>query len=243
MKKKKPVKSKSKTLLSQTKLTLMVKRKTVSAAASKKSAESAVASKKSTKSAGGAKATKKKAESAVVASEHEPAKKPASKKQPPKSVVEKKQQIRTMAHGSRFREVVGGINFKEGENGSLEININVFNVVFSHTVASDILCEFLEVAFHNILYVREVYPQGTACAGRLCKIIILSHHLVLFEHRRKYSVPVWMCVHPELNLYIKDVLVATKTLISKGEIDKIVLAIKNKVRGLRNGVYINPSMC
>ena len=39
-----------------------------------------------------------------------------------------------------------------------------------------------------------------------------------------------MCVHPELNQYIKDVLVATKTLIRKGEMDKIVLAIQNKVR-------------
>ena len=58
----------------------------------------------------------------------------------------------------------------------------------------------------------------------------LSHHLAFFERRRKYNVPVWMCVHPELNQYIKDVLVATKTLIRKGEMDKIVLAIKNKVR-------------
>ena len=58
----------------------------------------------------------------------------------------------------------------------------------------------------------------------------LSHHLVFFERRRKYNVPVWMCIHPELNQYIKDVLVATKTLIRKGEMDKIVLAIRNKVR-------------
>ena len=54
--------------------------------------------------------------------------------------------------------------------------------------------------------------------------------VVIFERRRKYNVPVWMCVHPELNQYIKDVLVATRTLIRKGEIDKIVLAINNKVR-------------
>ena len=53
---------------------------------------------------------------------------------------------------------------------------------------------------------------------------------VLFERRRKYNVPVWMCVHPELNQYIKDILVATRTLIRKGEIDKIVLAISNKVK-------------
>ena len=47
-----------------------------------------------------------------------------------------------------------------------------------------------------------------------------------------------MCVHPELNQYIKDVLVATRTLIRKGEIDKIELAINNKVRPLRNSIII-----
>jgi hypothetical protein len=63
------------------------------------------------------------------------------------------------------------------------------------------------------------------------------YNVVFFERRRKYNVPVWMCVHPELNQYIKDVLVATKTLIRKGEIDKIVLAINSKVRRLRNKCF------
>ncbi|XP_067041416.1 mitotic spindle assembly checkpoint protein MAD2B-like isoform X2 [Acropora muricata] len=39
-------------------------------------------------------------------------------------------------------------------------------------VAGGVLCEFLEVAFHLILYVREVYPS------------------VVFERRKKYNVPV-----------------------------------------------------
>lgn len=39
-------------------------------------------------------------------------------------------------------------------------------------VVSDILCEFLEVAIHLILYVREVYPSG------------------IFQKRKKYNVPV-----------------------------------------------------
>lgn len=39
-------------------------------------------------------------------------------------------------------------------------------------VVADILCEFLEVAIHLILYVREVYPSG------------------IFQKRKKYSVPV-----------------------------------------------------
>lgn len=51
-----------------------------------------------------------------------------------------------------------------GTNGDL--NIALFPVV------ADILCEFLEVAIHLILYVREVYPSG------------------IFQKRKKYNVPV-----------------------------------------------------
>lgn len=39
-----------------------------------------------------------------------------------------------------------------------------------------------------------------------------------------------MCVHPELNQYIRDVLVGARALIKKGDMDKIVLAISNKVK-------------
>ena len=39
-------------------------------------------------------------------------------------------------------------------------------------MVADILCEFLEVAIHLILYVREVYPSG------------------IFQKRKKYNVPV-----------------------------------------------------
>lgn len=43
---------------------------------------------------------------------------------------------------------------------------------WSFAVVADILCEFLEVAIHLILYVREVYPSG------------------IFQKRKKYNVPV-----------------------------------------------------
>ncbi|RXM91588.1 Mitotic spindle assembly checkpoint protein MAD2B [Acipenser ruthenus] len=64
-------------------------------------------------------------------------------------------------------------------------------------VVADILCEFLEVAIHLILYVREVYPSG------------------IFQKRKKYSVPVQMSCHPELNQYIQDTLHCIKPLIVK----------------------------
>lgn len=56
-----------------------------------------------------------------------------------------------------------------------------------------------------------------------------SLHKAFFEKRRKYNIPVWMCVHPELNQYIKDVLVGAKPLLANGDTNKVVLAISNKV--------------
>ena len=35
--------------------------------------------------------------------------------------------------------------------------------LFLPLVAANILCEFLEVTFHLILYVREIYPAGEDC--------------------------------------------------------------------------------
>ena len=44
-------------------------------------------------------------------------------------------------------------------------------------MVADVLCEFLEVAVHLILYVREVYPVG------------------IFQKRKKYNVPVQVSLH------------------------------------------------
>ena len=51
----------------------------------------------------------------------------------------------------------------------------------------------------------------------------------LFERRRKYNIPVYMSVHPELNQYIRDVLLGVKPVLDKGEVEKIILSIKSKV--------------
>ncbi|KAM9474951.1 mitotic spindle assembly checkpoint protein MAD2B [Clarias gariepinus] len=77
-------------------------------------------------------------------------------------------------------------------------------------VVADILCEFLEVAIHLILYVREVYPSG------------------IFQKRKKYNVPVQMSCHPELNQYIQDTLQCVKPLIEKNEAEKVVVVIMDK---------------
>ncbi|XP_064423801.1 mitotic spindle assembly checkpoint protein MAD2B isoform X1 [Latimeria chalumnae] len=77
-------------------------------------------------------------------------------------------------------------------------------------VVADILCEFLEVAVHLILYVREVYPIG------------------IFQKRKKYNVPVQMSCHPELNQYIQDTLHCIKPLIEKNDAEKVVVVIMDK---------------
>lgn len=80
----------------------------------------------------------------------------------------------------------------------------------ARSVMTNILCEFLEVAVHLILYVREVYPAG------------------IFKKRKKYNVPVQMSCHPELNQYIQDVLHSIKPCLEKGEVERICVAVIDK---------------
>ncbi|KAJ2577801.1 E3 ubiquitin-protein ligase pub1 [Coemansia sp. RSA 1807] len=61
----------------------------------------------------------------------------------------------------------------------------------------DVICDFLEVYIHAILYYRKVYPQ------------------LLFEDRSAYGIPVKSSRHPELNAYILDVVMAIKTEFEK----------------------------
>ncbi|KAG9481899.1 hypothetical protein GDO78_010891, partial [Eleutherodactylus coqui] len=89
------------------------------------------------------------------------------------------------------------------------LTVNDWPLLLSPVVA-DILCEFLEVAVHLILYVREVYPIG------------------IFQKRKKYNVPVQMSCHPELNRYIQDTLHCVKPLIEKNDVEKVVVVILDK---------------
>ncbi|XP_017759351.1 PREDICTED: mitotic spindle assembly checkpoint protein MAD2B [Eufriesea mexicana] len=66
-------------------------------------------------------------------------------------------------------------------------------------VATDILLEFLEVAFNHILYFRDLYPKE------------------IFVKRKIYSTIVYVSEHPELNEYIKNVLNTIRELIKEDE--------------------------
>ncbi|KAI8981385.1 DNA-binding protein [Trametes punicea] len=71
------------------------------------------------------------------------------------------------------------------------------------------VAEFIEVAIHTILYVRQVYPPD------------------LFIRRKKYDTPVFQSRHPALNEYIAGAVKAITDELALGTVDKAVVVIKD----------------
>lgn len=88
--------------------------------------------------------------------------------------------------------------------------IALMSVLGLSVTASDILIEFLEVALHNILYVRNIYPPS------------------IFVRRKKYGVPVQMSTHPYLNEYITECLKTIRDLLQKNEVRKVTVTFFNE---------------
>ncbi|KAI0778345.1 DNA-binding protein [Trametes elegans] len=92
------------------------------------------------------------------------------------------------------------------------------------------VAEFIEVAIHTILYVRQVYPPD------------------LFVRRRKYDTPVFQSRHPALNEYIAGAVRAVTDELSLGTVDKVVVVIKSAdekplerfIFALRNTIQVEP---
>jgi mitotic spindle assembly checkpoint protein MAD2B len=74
---------------------------------------------------------------------------------------------------------------------------------------ADLFVEFLEAAFHLILYNRDVYPA------------------VLFKPCRLYNVTVQMSCQTEINQYIRNIIISVHSLLLQQNLDKVVLAIIN----------------
>ncbi|XP_046343412.1 mitotic spindle assembly checkpoint protein MAD2B-like [Haliotis cracherodii] len=74
-------------------------------------------------------------------------------------------------------------------------------------VSSDVLSEFLEVAVHCILYNRGLYPAG------------------VFVKRKKYNVPVQMCLHPEVKEYVIHVVDGVRWLLEQGEVETVAIVV------------------
>ncbi|XP_066597880.1 mitotic spindle assembly checkpoint protein MAD2B [Prorops nasuta] len=79
-------------------------------------------------------------------------------------------------------------------------------------VGSDILLEFLEVAFNQILFFRNLYPKE------------------IFQKKIVYGLVVFICQHPELKEYFLSVLTAIKELITFDEksIKKVNIVFYNQ---------------
>ncbi|KAI0052526.1 DNA-binding protein [Auriscalpium vulgare] len=81
-------------------------------------------------------------------------------------------------------------------------------LTFNQTVHG--ITEFIEVAIHTILYVRQIYPAD------------------LFIRRKKYETPVFQSRHPGLNEYISGAVKAVGEELILGNVDKVVVVIKDK---------------
>ncbi|KAI0068152.1 DNA-binding protein [Artomyces pyxidatus] len=82
------------------------------------------------------------------------------------------------------------------------------SLTFNQTVRG--IAEFIEVAVHTILYVRQIYPAE------------------LFIRRKKYDTPVFQSRHPGLNEYISGAVKAVAEELAQGNVDKVVVVIKDK---------------
>ncbi|TRM65882.1 DNA-binding protein [Schizophyllum amplum] len=81
-------------------------------------------------------------------------------------------------------------------------------LTFNQTVKG--ICDFLEVAIHSILYVRQIYPAD------------------LFVRRKKYDTPVFQSRHPGLNEYISGAVKAVGEELVQGTVSKVVVVVKDK---------------
>lgn len=86
-------------------------------------------------------------------------------------------------------------------------------------VKSDIILEFLEVAFNSVLYHRNVYPAS------------------IFTHKKKYSVPVYLAAHPRVVKYITECLKTIKTLLEWNSIHHIELIIFSNDKPIEKHVF------
>jgi len=81
-------------------------------------------------------------------------------------------------------------------------------LTFNQTIRG--ITEFIEVAIHTILYVRQIYPAE------------------LFVRRKKYDTPVFQSRHPALNEYISGAVKAVGEELKLGTVDKVVVVIKDR---------------
>jgi len=73
----------------------------------------------------------------------------------------------------------------------------------------NVICEFLEVATHTVLYMRQIYPPE------------------LFEKKRKYNITVYISRSLELNKYIATLVDDIRSWVNKAALSKFIINITN----------------
>jgi len=74
---------------------------------------------------------------------------------------------------------------------------------------ADVLAEFLEVAIHQILFVREIYPRES------------------FTRRKKYDTPVHMSRLLPIQEYICDIVTNLEAPLAANALDKVMILVMN----------------
>ncbi|KAI6031505.1 hypothetical protein PISMIDRAFT_671424 [Pisolithus microcarpus 441] len=98
--------------------------------------------------------------------------------------------------------------YRKGPSGGPTVHTMTDTLSFNQTLRA--IAEFIEVAIHTILYVRQIYPPD------------------LFVRRKKYDTPVYQSRHPALNEYISGAVKAVTDELVLGNVDKVVVVIKDK---------------
>ncbi|KAL1919328.1 uncharacterized protein VTP21DRAFT_2021 [Calcarisporiella thermophila] len=83
----------------------------------------------------------------------------------------------------------------------------------------EVLCEFLEIAIHQIVYVRQIYPHE------------------LFKKCRKYNIPLQQSRHPGLNEWITNAVLACKSNLEKGLVERVNVIILNEQNPVERFVF------
>lgn len=95
----------------------------------------------------------------------------------------------------------------------------MINNISFPTVISNILCEFFEVAIHNIIYIKRLYPDSA------------------FLPKSKYGVIVHQCIHPDVKSYIFNALKAVKYHLEKNKLKQLCLVFQSGTHILERFVF------
>ncbi|CAO1634107.1 unnamed protein product [Sympodiomycopsis kandeliae] len=90
----------------------------------------------------------------------------------------------------------------------------------TYTETTDAILQFLEITFHTVLYMRNVYPPE------------------VFKLHKFYSLPVYRSRHPGLNEYITGILASIRHELEQSKLKKIILVISSFSTGAALERYI-----